>query len=516
MALTACGSGSTDTTVGGGKLANGKTFTMVLGSDPGNLDPQFTSLSVTQQVDLFLYDSLVSFDPKGEMIPGLAQKWEGTTTKATYTLRKGITCADGTALTASTVAANINFVGNPANKSTRIGVYVPAGAKATADDTAATVTVTVPSPDAFLDRNVGGLPIVCGKGMKNRSLLKQGSDGTGMFTVTEAVPADHYTLTRRKDYAWGPGAWKTDQQGLPDKVTLKVVENETTAANLLLSQQANLARFAGPEKQRVQAQKLFERDVVASLGDLWFNQKAALPTSDETVRRALVQALDLAQLGKVITAGSGKPSTSLVPAGMGPCKDDTISGNLPGTDLAAAKSALDAAGWTTGAGGIRQKNGVKLSLVVYIPSSLGPTMQSGGELVQKLWGELGAEITLKPVSMAEISTVVLAGEGTWHAAIIPINVSLPSQLVPFLSGPTAPNGNNFSAIKNAEYLAAVRKASSVVGTAGCADWAAAEKALVKRVDMVPFVDSTVPAFSQGATFELSQGSVAPSSIRMLG
>jgi peptide/nickel transport system substrate-binding protein len=32
---------------------------------------------------------------------------------------------------------------------------------------------------------------------------------------------------------------------------------------------------------------------------------------------------------------------------------------------------------------------------------------------------------------------------------------------------------------------------------------------------VPFVDSTVHAFGKGATFELTQGSIAPASIRML-
>ena len=56
-----------------------------------------------------------------------------------------------------------------------------------------------------------------------------------MFKMTEAVPGDHYTLDRRKDYAWGPGDWKSDQDGLPDKVTIRVVANETTSANLLLS-----------------------------------------------------------------------------------------------------------------------------------------------------------------------------------------------------------------------------------------------------------------------------------------
>ena len=169
LVLTACDSGSGATVSSTGKPVDGQTFTMAVSADPGNLDPHFTSLSVTLQVDNFLYDSLVNLDPEGKMVAGLAEKWEGTTTKATYTLRKGVTCADGTPLTATTVAENISFVGDPANKSTRIGVFVPAGAKATADDAAGTVTVTAPTPDAFLARNVGGLHIVCDKGMKNRA-----------------------------------------------------------------------------------------------------------------------------------------------------------------------------------------------------------------------------------------------------------------------------------------------------------------------------------------------------------
>lgn len=515
LVLTACSEGS-NTTVGTGKTVEGQPFTMAVSADPGNLDPHFTSLSVTLQVDAFMYDSLVNLDPAGKMVSGLAEKWEGDATKATYTLRKGVTCSDGSPLTAATVAANINFVGDPANKSTRIGVFVPPGAKAVADDAAGTVTVTAAAPDAFLARNVGGLHIVCDQGMKNRGLLKQAGDGTGLYKMTEAVPGDHYTMERRKDYAWGPGDWKSDQAGLPDKVTVKVIANETTSANLLLSKQLNLAAIAGPDKQRLQAQKVFQREANSPLGELWFNQKAGLPTADPAVRRALTQALDLAQLRKVVTSGSGRETTSLVARGMGPCTEDTVSGNLPPHDLAAAKTALDAAGWTVGAGGIRAKNGTKLSLTFYFPTSLGPTLQSGAELLQKAWSELGVEVALKGASTAEIGTVILAGQGTWHATVIPLTVSLPSQLVAFLSGPTPPNGNNFAGIKNPAYDAAVKKASSLVGTDGCGDWAAAEKALVGAQDIVPFADATIPTFGQGVTFDLTQGSVSPSSLRMLG
>jgi peptide/nickel transport system substrate-binding protein len=33
---------------------------------------------------------------------------------------------------------------------------------------------------------------------------------------------------------------------------------------------------------------------------------------------------------------------------------------------------------------------------------------------------------------------------------------------------------------------------------------------------VPFIDSTVPWFAKGATFLLSQGTVLPTSVKMLG
>jgi peptide/nickel transport system substrate-binding protein len=517
LTLVACGSGGSSGGASGSQnLADGKPFTMALGGDPGNLDPHFTSLSVTMAADRFLYDSLLNIDEKGGLVAGLADKWTGTTTKATFTLRKGITCSDGTPLTAGDVAANISFVGDPKNASTRAGVFVPAGAKATADDAAGTVTVTSATADAFLTRNLGELQIVCHRGMKDRGLLKQGADGTGMYTLTEAVSGDHYTLTRRKDYAWGPGAWTTGQHGLPDRVVLKVVTNETTAANLLLSRQVNAAALVGPDKQRLKAAKTFERDASLPLGELWFNQKAGFPGADEAVRRALTQALDLGQLGQVLTSGTGRPATGLVPLGMGPCNQNTIGSNLPTHDANAATSALDTAGWTAGADGVRAKAGRKLSVALYYPTAGGQGMQAGAELMQKVWKSIGVSVTLKSVTDTETGSQIAGGQAAWNAAILPLGITLPSEAVSFLSGPTPPGGNNFAGIKNAEYAAGVKAASATVGTDGCGKWAEAEAALYRHVDLVPFVNTVIPTFAQGARFELSEGSVLPGSIRMLG
>lgn len=502
LGLAACGNdpGSSPGT-GGTKYAEGKTFTMVLGADPGNLDPHFTSLSTALEVDRFLYDSLVNVDENGKMLAGLADKWEATTTKAVFTLRKGVTCSDGTPLTATQVAANISFVGDPKNASSRIGVMVPATATATADDTAGTVTVTSPAPSAFLAQTVGELHIVCDKGMKDRNLLKEGAVGTGMFTMTEAVANDHYTLSRRKDYAWGPGDWRTDQPGLPDKVVLKVVANETTAANLMVSDQVNAVQVVGPDSARLAAMNLHKREVVAPLGELWFNQKAGLPAADEAVRRALTQALDLSQLGQVVSSGTGKPATGLVAPGLSPCTQNTVGTHLPAGDAAAAKTAL---------------GGKNLKLTFYYPSGIGPGLQAGAELLQKAWQAAGVEVTLKAVSNAEIGQLIVGGQGSWDAAFLPLGVTLPSELVPFFSGPSAPTGVNFASINNSGYATAVQAASAIAGADGCPQWAAAEQALFDHVDIVPFVFSSVPTFGKGVTFELTQGGLAPASIRMLG
>jgi peptide/nickel transport system substrate-binding protein len=493
----ACGDNS-----GGGSSGrqpvNGKTFTMAVAGDPGNLDPHFTSLTITGQVDRFLYDSLLGFAPDGKVLPALAEKWEATGTTAKFTLRKGVTCADGSPLTASTVAENISFVGDVKNGSTRVGTFVPAGAKATADDATGVVTVTSPSPDAFLDRNLGGLPIVCEQGMKDRGKLKQSSDGTGMYKLSEAVPDDHYTLVRRKEYAWGPGDFKAGTVGLPDTVVIKVIANEATAANLVLSGGVNAARFTGPDSQRLQGSDYVKRDILAPTGEMWFNQKAGLPTADLGLRTALIKSVDLKQMQQVYTSGRGSAPTGLVAPAMSPCKGDTVTGDLPAFDPAAGKAALA---------------GKKLTVAWAATGS--PGAQAAAELLQQQWQAAGAQIQLKSVTATQVGQIA-AGQLAWDVALFPIGVTLPSQLVPYLSGPTPPNGTNFSSFDNKDYLAAVAAAQKQPGDGGCAQWNAAEQAVIRHVDLVPFASANGPVVAKGADLDLSQGDIDPASIRMLG
>ena len=480
-------------------FASGKTANIVLPSDPGSLDPQLAYIQGALEVDYFLYDSLINFTPSGQIESNLASQWSGTTTTASYTLKQGVTCSDGSPLTASTVAANINFIANPKNASSRLGTWAPAGATATGDDKTGVVTVKSPTPDAFLVTDVGQALIVCGNGMKDRGTLKSGADGTGLYTLTSAVPGSSYTLTLRKGYTWGPGGATSATQGLPATVDFKVVSNMTTTANELLAGQATIGTVVGSDTQRLSS--LYSQSVYAPLGELWFNEKPGSPTASLAVRKALTEAVQLSQLGQVLTSGTGKAATGAIAPALSPCKGNTIGSNLPAYDLAAAKAAI---------------GGQKLTVALYYPSSLGAGSTAAATLLQQTWSQLGVTVTLHAITDAEISSQIVAGTATWNAAIIPVGLTSPTQLVGFVSGLTPPKGADFAYIDNATYTADVTKASSTAGQAGCPSWNAAETALYKNVDLVPFVNSAITSYAKGATFQLSQGDIQPSSIRMLG
>ena len=191
--------------------------------------------------------------------------------------------------------------------------------------------------------------MVCRSGMADRAVLAHETRGTGPFQLKEVAAGDHLTYAKRAGYTWGPDGASTDEPGTPDEVVVKVVQNETTAANLLLSGGLNAATVIGPDAQRLQGSGLYSAKQDSLLGEMWFNQAAGRPAADPAVRTALTQALDLAQLQKVLSSGQGTPATTLAAIPPVACPGNTAS-KAPAHDVAQAKKTLDAAGWTAGTG----------------------------------------------------------------------------------------------------------------------------------------------------------------------
>ena len=230
---------------------------------------------------------------------------------------------------------------------------------------------------------------------------------------------------------------------------------------------------------------------------------------------ALTQALDLAELQKVLTSDQGEAATALAVLPPTGCAYDAVTGNVPANDLDAAKAALDAAGWIVGADGVRAKDGTPLSLSFQYANALGAGGTAAAELATS--GVEGARRPGRrqaagrhhpdghPVQRRPVGHRVDPGERS--RAPTSSSASSPA--------PAAPDGANFASIDNADYTAAVATAMAMTGTEGCDTWKDAEAALYQAADVIPFANSVVPTFGKNAEFKLI-GSIEPTSIRMLG
>ena len=170
---------------------------------------------------------------------------------------------------------------------------------------------------------------MCAAGLADRSILAAGTNGTGPFVLEEAVANDHYTFSARDDYAWGPDGPTSELAGFPSEVVVRIIENESTAANLLLSGEVNIA---GSRRCRSPARRerglLRHREPGSIVGEFFFNQMEGLPTADVAVRQALMGALDLQELMSVQTAGNGALATGLAELLPKACPGDTVGAFL--------------------------------------------------------------------------------------------------------------------------------------------------------------------------------------------
>ncbi|MEV7012884.1 ABC transporter substrate-binding protein [Streptosporangium sp. NPDC051022] len=510
LLAAACGGAASSPS---GKPAEGGTFSFALSADPGVLDPAMGILGVTNSVLSLAYDTLVYNSPEGKIMPGLAEKWDVKPASVTFTLRKDVTCSDGSKLTAADVAENVNHIADPATKSPVYGVLVPAGMKAEADDAAGTVTLSTPEPFSFILESTPLMFIVCGKAVKDRSLIARATSGSGPYTLTEAVPSDHYTFQLRKDYVWGPNGATTKEPGMPAKVVLKVVPNEQTAANMLVSGDLNSAIIYGADRKRLEATPGMGKLVVsAGNGQFFYHQGDDRPAKDPAVRKALTQAINLSELAGIASSGTGRQVTGLV-GDPKPCQGDSVTGHVPAFDPAAAATALDAAGWKAGADGVRVKDGKKLSLRLLYITTRGAGIQAANEYLAQAWKKIGAEVTLNGVIDTKLAESLNVTQD-WDVVWLPIGVTLPTQLVGFLSGPAAPKGANFAHLANARYQKLVSEAVLKPGAESCKTWLESESALFDNSDLVPVVDTTVLVAQKGTKFDMMAGLFVPTSIRM--
>lgn len=237
--ITACAGGTTPS--GGGGAANagtpvaGGTLTFALENDLIQGDPMLSSAFVDRNIHYLIYDTLLRSDTKGNIVAGLATKWETASDgkSMTLTLRDGVTYQDGTPFDAASVKWNLDrYRTEP--KSQRKGELGSVESVTVVDPKTVRLNLKVPfSPLAaqLVDR--------AGMMLSQKAVEAGGADfsrkpvnaGSGPFAFVEAVKDDHITLAKNPKY------WEKDKNNvqLPylDKIVIKPITDGTVRVTQL-------------------------------------------------------------------------------------------------------------------------------------------------------------------------------------------------------------------------------------------------------------------------------------------
>lgn len=494
LLATACGTTNNGSIRTGGGYVSGGTFTLGVPVALPSANPYAANSGSGQMIFLnyLAYDSLVNENSRGTFETGLASSWTASATQASFRLRPGVTCSDGSKLTASQVAADLNYVGNPKNQYPWLGTLTPSVPyTATGDNATGTVDITTTSPFPFLLQTLGDVPIVCARGMADPSMLTTRSDGTGPFVLESAGPSG-YTYVVRRGYTWGPDGASTSAPGTPGKIVLSIVTNPTTAANLLLAGQLSATQVLGPDAKRLVEQHVGQSAVEVQAAGLYFTEDPGQATSNVQVRQALVAAMNFGQLTEVQSQATGQPATRATGLRTGsplPCAGASALTALPSAGPANAKKLLSQAGWTL-TGKTWMKAGKPLQLTIaYEQANEEPL----AELLQQEWTSIGASASLDLLTAQQLDALE-QGDANFSVLLGASALTLPTQIEPEVSGPNVPKGQNVQEVSNPTYDRLAQEATATYGPKGCALWVQAENSVMQRADVVPVANQPVVLF----------------------
>ena len=351
------------------KPQRGGTLTLALNAGWDNLDPALTAFTFSRQIMKFIYDPLVTRDPKtGEIIPNLAQSWTISKDKKVVTLelRRGVRFQDGTPFNAAAVVFSFNRIISPKTNSPYASTITgPIRRIRAVGNYAVRLVLKAPYAPLFDSLSQVNLAPVSPTAVK-----KWGKDfgahpvGTGPFKFESGTPNDNVVLSRYDKYNWAAGYYFHKGPAYLDKVVIRNIPEDSTRMALAQAGQvtvvyapiiSQLKTFAADPKFRVSAapRSGVPRSVI-------LNTKKP-PFDDRRVREAVAHAINKKQILQVALGGIGSVASNIVTPNL-PGYSRAVAKDWPTYDPAKAKQLLQQAGYTLGSDGFFQKAGQKLKI----------------------------------------------------------------------------------------------------------------------------------------------------------
>ncbi|MSU89150.1 peptide ABC transporter substrate-binding protein [Rhodobacteraceae bacterium 2CG4] len=387
------------------------------------LNPYLSGGTKDLEAASLILDPLANYDEAGNMVPVLVTEIptienggvsEDLTT-ITWTLRDDILWSDGTPLTAEDVKFSAEYCMHPDGGCNSAAKFTDVESVEAVDVQTVRITFSVPKPFPY-GPLVGAMSPVIQRaqfadclGEKATACTEANFNpiGTGPFRVTEFKANDVVTLEANPNYrdpdkpAFATVVFKGGgdaasaaravlETGEFDYAWNLQVEPEILDAMAAAGKGTVVSSF-GPAVERLVV-NLSDPD--PSLGEARSTVAHPHPfLTDPAVTRALSLAIDRQILVDAGYGSAGKVTCNILPAPE--MMVSTANDWCMTPDVDEANRLLDEAGWVRGADGVREKDGVRLSILFV--SSVNSVRQGTQALVKQMWQAIGVETELRSI-----------------------------------------------------------------------------------------------------------------------
>ncbi|MYM54547.1 peptide ABC transporter substrate-binding protein [Thalassovita mangrovi] len=391
---------------------------------PSILNPYLSSGTKDIESSSLVIEPLGRYDPTGALVPYLAEEIPTVEnggvsedlTSITWKLKPGLKWSDGSPVTSADVKFTADYCMHPEGGCAQLAKFEGISSIDLIDDLTVKVNFSEPKPNPYGAFMGGQSPILQKAQFENCMGAKApectdanfGPIGTGPFAVTEFRPNDVISMVANPNYrdpakpAFATLTFKGGGDATAAGRSVLETGEFDYAWNLQLAPDV-IAKMeeAGKGKTVAAFGSLVERiemnmtDPSPSLpeGERSTAKHPHPALSELAVRKALSMAIDRELLVEIGYGKAGRATCNLVPAPAMYASDNT---DCMTQDIEGAKALLEEAGWKVGAGGIREKDGVKLSLLYQ--TSTNAVRQDFQALIKQWWSEIGVETELRNIS----------------------------------------------------------------------------------------------------------------------
>ncbi|WP_448337808.1 peptide ABC transporter substrate-binding protein [Chloroflexus aurantiacus] len=378
--------------------------TLIFGTpqEPAILNTLLTTSSIEDAVTSLFVEGLVQVNDKGEYVPVLAEELPTVSEDGlvvTWKLRKGVKFSNGLEFTCEDVKFTMEGALSDLSQVSTSGYSSIETLECPDPYTVVATFSEVYAPYLRLFAYI--VPHDAGPlDQMETWAYNQKPWGTGPFILEEWVAGDHLTFVRNPYYR---------EEGKPylDKVIIRVLPSREVGIQLLGTgeihalwdiTEADLATIEQSAGQNVTYKSTVTGEnelLVLNFG----NNDGSAPADPATnphpilydlrVRQAIQYAINKQMIADTLLYGKVKPGSTVLPAGPFACPQPASEYNPE-----RAKALLEEAGWQAGADGIREKDGMRLSLK--INSTSGNLLREQTEQVlAEMLKQVGIELTIE-------------------------------------------------------------------------------------------------------------------------